>query len=107
MFLHDNIRIGNLLFELNRFNYGSGESAGTREVMEDAYLIEEDVGGSEWKIISLFAVMDGYGGAECAQFIKQKLLPKIREWTPLLDEAGDLNAMVKLLMFKTFYEIDY
>lgn len=25
----------------------------------------------------------------------------------MLDEAGDLNQMLKLLMFKTFYEIDF
>lgn len=39
--------------------------------------------------------------------IKEKLLKKVREWTPMLDEAGDLNAMLRLLMGKTFYEIDY
>lgn len=30
--------------------------------MEDALVIEEDVGGSEWKLISFFAVFDGHGG---------------------------------------------
>jgi len=25
-------------------------------------VIEEDIGGSEWKLISLFAVLDGHGG---------------------------------------------
>jgi serine/threonine protein phosphatase PrpC len=71
--------------------------------MEDAFLIEEDVGGSEWKLISLFAVFDGHGGPECMQFLKTSLLPKIREWANLLDEAGDLNEMVKVLMNKTFF----
>lgn len=30
--------------------------------MEDCFIAEEDVGGSEWKLISMFAVVDGYGG---------------------------------------------
>ena len=45
-----------------RFNAGTGQDQGFRDNMEDAYVIEEDVGGSEWKLISLFAVLDGHGG---------------------------------------------
>lgn len=60
--LHDQIKIGGLSFELMRFNVGVGEDIGLREDMEDCYIFEEDVGGSEWKLISLFAVVDGYGG---------------------------------------------
>jgi hypothetical protein len=37
------------------------------------------------------------------QYIKENLVSKIREWTKLLDETGDLNEMVKVLMTKTFY----
>ena len=59
--------------------------------MQDGLLIEEDVGGSEWKLISLFAVFDGHGGSECMTFFKDHLLEKIRGWTPMLDSAGDLN----------------
>lgn len=47
---------------MTRFNTGVGEDIGFRPTMEDGYLIEEDVGGSEWKLISLFAVFDGHGG---------------------------------------------
>lgn len=36
-------------------------------------------------------------------YIKSNLLRKVREWTPMLDEAGDLNEMLRLLMSKTFY----
>lgn len=68
--LHDQIKIGELIFELNRFNAGAGESLGGRELMEDCYIMEEDVGGSEWKLISLFAVLDGYGGNECMLYVK-------------------------------------
>lgn len=60
--LHDQLKIGDLVFELDRFNLGAGESIGFRELMEDCFIVEEDVGGSQWKLISLFAVVDGYGG---------------------------------------------
>lgn len=60
--LHSQIKLGNLSFEMTRFNTGVGEDIGFRPLMEDGYLIEEDVGGSEWKLISLFAVFDGHGG---------------------------------------------
>ena len=47
---------------MTRFNSGSGLDLGFRSGQEDGLLIEEDVGGSEWKLISLFAVFDGQGG---------------------------------------------
>ena len=75
--------------------------------MEDGLVIEEDIGGSEWKLISLFAVLDGHGGAECMEHVRDNLVEKVRAWTPLLDEAGDLNEMIKILMNKSFFELDY
>lgn len=53
--------------------------------MEDGLLIEEDIGGSEWKLISLFAVFDGHGGSQCMEYIKDNLIEKVKGWTPLLD----------------------
>jgi serine/threonine protein phosphatase PrpC len=92
---------------MTRFNAGVGEDIGFQGLMEDGLIVEEDIGGSEWKLISLFAVMDGHGGNECMKYIKDNLVLKIREWTKLLDEAGDLTEMVKVLMNKTFFELDY
>lgn len=92
---------------MTRFNTGVGEDVGFRNLMEDAVIMEEDIGGSEWKLISLFAVLDGHGGPECMLFVRDRLVLKIREWTKLLDETGDLNEMVKVLMNRTFYELDY
>ena len=40
-------------------------------------------------------------------FLKANLVSKIRQWAKLLDEAGDLNEMVKVLMSKTFFELDH
>ncbi len=91
------------MFELKRYNSGIGIDIGYRPSMQDGILIDEDVGGSEWKLISLFAVFDGHGGSECMQFVRDNLVEKIKEWTKLLDEAGDLNEMMKILMNKTFF----
>lgn len=41
------------------------------------------------------------------KFFRDNLLHKIREWTPMLDEAGDLNEMVKVLMNRTLFQLDY
>lgn len=101
--LHNQLKIGNLMFELNRFNSGSINDIGFRPTMEDGMIMEEDVGGSEWKLISLFAVFDGHGGTECMEFMKANLVEKVRSWTNLLDEAGDLNEMVRVLINKTFF----
>lgn len=44
--LHSQLKLGNLMFELNRFNTGKILDNGSRTEMEDGLLIEEDVGGS-------------------------------------------------------------
>ncbi len=63
---------------MTRFNTGAGQDIGFRPLMEDGYIIEEDVGGSEWKLISLFAVFDGHGGPQCMKYLKENLVPKIK-----------------------------
>ena len=52
-------------------------------------------------------MLDGHGGPECMEYMRDNIVEKIREWTKLLDEAGDINKMLELLMNKTFYELDY
>ena len=44
--LHSQLKIGNLSFELTRFNSGCGIDIGFRPTMEDGIVIEEDMGGS-------------------------------------------------------------
>ena len=41
------------------------------------------------------------------EYIRDNLIEKVKGWTPLLDEAGDLNEMIKILMNKSFYEMDH
>ena len=38
--LHDQIKIGDLSFELTRFNVGMGENIGHRQTMEDGLIVE-------------------------------------------------------------------
>ena len=45
--------------------------------MEDGLVIEEDIGGSEWKLISLFAVFDGHGGREISYKL-HSIIPNVR-----------------------------
>lgn len=63
---------------MTRFNSGSGLDIGFRNAQEDGLIIEEDIGGSEWKLISLFGVFDGHGGPECMEYIRDNLVAKIR-----------------------------
>lgn len=44
--LHSQIKLGDLAFEMTRFNSGSGIDVGFRSGQEDGLLVEEDVGGS-------------------------------------------------------------
>ena len=55
----------------------------------------------------MFAVFDGHGGPECMEYIRDNLIDKIKGWTKMIDEAGDINEMIKILMNKTFFELDY
>ena len=41
--------------------------------MEDTYLISQDIGIDEFLKASLYVVIDGHGGEECATFIRQRL----------------------------------
>lgn len=36
-------------------------------------------------------MFDGHGGTECMEYIRDNLVDKVKAWTQLLDEAGDLN----------------
>ena len=37
------------------------------------------------------------------EYICSNIVDKVKGWTQLLDEAGDLNEMIKILMNKTFF----
>lgn len=37
------------------------------------------------------------------EYMKLNIVEKIKGWTSLLDESGDLTEMIKILMNKTFF----
>jgi hypothetical protein len=37
------------------------------------------------------------------EYIRDNLIDKIKSWTKMIDEAGDINEMIKILMNKTFF----
>lgn len=41
------------------------------------------------------------------EHLRDNIVDKVKGWTQLLDEAGDLNEMIKILMNKTFFELDF
>ena len=55
------------------FRHGSSAMQGWRKKMEDAHIAEPDLDVHGNQIISLYAVFDGHGGPEVAQFAKAKM----------------------------------
>lgn len=69
----DHFMIGNLQFEVNRFNVGLVSDIGSRPKMEDSYAIVEDLQLDAEICCSYFAVFDGHGGDSCPLFLKEHL----------------------------------
>ena len=66
----DVIKVGTTSILVNRFNYGSYETLGTRgHVMEDRISIVQDLNVSFALDVSFFAVFDGHGGTHCVKEI--------------------------------------
>ena len=66
----DAFRIGLLEFQVQRFNTGVVSDIGQRNGMEDSFQIIQDLKLDEKIPVSYFAVFDGHGGYQCAQFLR-------------------------------------
>ncbi|CAN6451033.1 unnamed protein product [Victoria cruziana] len=68
-----------LLYQCNssdrKFSYGFASSPGKRSTMEDFY--ETKIIGVDGKIVGLFGVFDGHGGARAAEYVKQNLFSNL------------------------------
>ncbi|GFQ06176.1 probable protein phosphatase 2c 59 [Phtheirospermum japonicum] len=62
---------GGGLSENGNFSYGYASSPGKRASMEDFY--ETRIDGVDGKVVGLFGVFDGHGGARAAEYVKQNL----------------------------------
>ena len=69
----DAFRIGSLEFQVQRFNAGVVSDIGQREGMEDSYQCIQDLKLHPKIPVSYFAVFDGHGGYQCAQFLRDNL----------------------------------
>lgn len=79
--------------------FGVSKSKGRRNYMEDVEFIYENVKISEKDYISLFGVLDGHGGVDCAQYISDEIPMKV---TSLLRRGQAPQST----LFQTFQEID-
>lgn len=75
----DVINMGTLHYLVERFNTGVIADVGTRDSMEDTYVISQDLGIDDFLKVSLFSVIDGHGGSFCANFLKGRLEYEIRK----------------------------
>ncbi|XP_010519628.1 PREDICTED: probable protein phosphatase 2C 69 isoform X2 [Tarenaya hassleriana] len=66
---------GGGLSQNGKFSYGYASSAGKRSSMEDFY--ETRIDGVDGKIVGLFGVFDGHGGARAAEYVKQNLFSNL------------------------------
>lgn len=66
------INIGDLVFEVCRFNWGVWSSIGMRAIMEDSEVVIQDLRILP-DAVSYYAVFDGHGGKECSIYLKMNL----------------------------------
>lgn len=62
-----------LEFYVQRFNSGVVSDIGQREGMEDSYQCIQNLNLHPKIPVSYFAVFDGHGGYQCAQFLRDNL----------------------------------
>ncbi|CDW79355.1 ppp1r13b protein [Stylonychia lemnae] len=73
------VNLGLSSYIVERFNTGVIADVGTRGSMEDTYIISQDIGIDDYLKVSLFAVIDGHGGENCAIFLRQRIEQEIRK----------------------------
>lgn len=101
------VKIGSLDFEVGRFNIGRCAETGVRTLMEDCDCVIQDLGLYEGLPLSFFAVYDGHGGVQCAQYLQEHLHLTLRN--KLMQPAGlhfDINKALFAAIGETCRECD-
>ncbi len=80
--------------------HGASAMQGWRKKMEDAHITEPDLDVHGQKNVSLYAVFDGHGGPEVAQFAKAKM-PNI-----IKNNSNFKNGDYKKTLCEAFHAID-
>lgn len=91
------IRIGDLEFHVERFNTGIVSDKGGRPYLEDRYAWIHDLYINDDFWATYYAIFDGHGGEECAEFLRdnyhyylrKELLTEIEK-----SESGNVNEAV-------------
>lgn len=107
----DAFRIGTLEFIVERFNNGIVCDIGGREHMEDSYQYIPQLLNLDNKVqITYYAVFDGHGGYECAEFLSDNLHLEIKsqleDVLTGIENSDDLNRSVYDCMMKAFKVMD-
>jgi len=105
----DVFKLGDLEFEILRFNTGVHAEKGKRPTMEDQEIALQDLAISHWRNSSFFAVYDGHGGQECVQFIRLNLHRYLVESFAAkggLDHATQVMFDINESLKHTFLEVD-
>ncbi len=78
--------------------------------MEDSYAIIQDMLIDEETSVTYYAVFDGHGGPECAQFLRENLHLEIKNcFLDNIDgikESEDLNESLANCLMRSFEEAD-
>lgn len=97
---------------MERFNTGLIAAPGKRSNMEDRFIAVQDMNLNIHLPISIFSVLDGHGGVQCAIFLRENLESEIRK--NLLDaefgiygtKRGHFNECVANALTKSFNDLD-
>lgn len=73
------VRIGDLKFEVCRFNVGSVSELGIRSTLEDTERTVQDMSVCEDLSMSYFSIFDGHGGGACSEFLRLNLHTRLRQ----------------------------
>ena len=106
----DAFRIGTLEFLVERFNTGVVSDIGQRPHMEDSYQCIQDMMIDDEVSITYYAVFDGHGGPDCAQFLRDNLHHEIKrcflDQIDGLKDSEDLNDTLHSCLLRSFEEAD-
>jgi hypothetical protein len=108
----DVFKIGSLTFAVERFNTNVVSEKGIRPSMEDTYLLIHDLGLDECLKISLYAVIDGHGGDQCAHYLRKhfenELLKNLSNYKTgiLAAQTININQCISECITKSFINLD-
>mmetsp|Transcript_8907 Transcript_8907/g.6672 ORF Transcript_8907/g.6672 Transcript_8907/m.6672 type:complete len:147 (-) Transcript_8907:492-932(-) len=91
---------------VERYNTGIVSDIGQRANMEDSYQCVQDLMVDAELAVTYYAVFDGHGGSQCANFLKENLHLELKrcfeDQLEGLRDAQDLNESISFCINKAF-----